>query len=77
LILKKEKINQRSTLTLEGKMEKQFKQFLRIKEAAEKLGVSPSTLRRWVDKKIIKAVRSYQNAHRRFPLSEIQRLLSQ
>jgi excisionase family DNA binding protein len=58
-------------------MEKQEEQFLKIREAAKRLGVSPSTLRRWVDKKIIKAVRSYQNAHRRFPLSEIQRLLSQ
>jgi len=57
-------------------MEKQEEQFLKIREAAKMLGVSPSTLRRWADKKIIKAVRSYKNAHRRFPLSEIQRLLS-
>ena len=58
-------------------MREQNNKLLRIKEAAERLGVSPSTLRRWADKKIIKAVRSYKNAHRRFPLSEIQRVLSQ
>jgi excisionase family DNA binding protein len=58
-------------------MKKQEEQFLKIREAAKMLGVSPSTLRRWADKKIIKAVRSYKNAHRRFPLSEIQRVLSQ
>jgi len=75
--LKKVKLKIGSLLIQKIKMREQNNKLLRIKEAAERLGVSPSTLRRWADKKIIKAVRSYKNAHRRFPLSEIQRVLSQ
>jgi excisionase family DNA binding protein len=57
-------------------MKKQTKQFLKILEAAERLGVLASTLRRWSNKNIIKAVRSYPRAHRRFPLYEVEKILS-
>jgi excisionase family DNA binding protein len=54
-------------------MEKQIKQFLNIKEVAEKLGVSPSTIRMWGKKGIIKTVRIYSRVNRRFLLSEIEK----
>jgi excisionase family DNA binding protein len=57
-------------------MKNQSQQFLRIKEAAKKLGISPSTLRRWADKNIVKVVRGYSKGHRRFLLSEIEKFLS-
>jgi excisionase family DNA binding protein len=57
-------------------MKNQNQRFLRIREASEKLGISPSTLRRWASKNIVKVVRSYPRAHRRFSLSEVEKLLS-
>lgn len=42
-------------------------------EAAEALGVSTSTLRRWSDSGRIRAIRT-SGGHRRFPVGEIQRL---
>ncbi|MDX6714703.1 MAG: hypothetical protein QOH30_1261 [Baekduia sp.] len=44
-------------------------------EAAEALGLSTSTLRRWADSGRIRAVRT-AGGHRRFPVSELQRLKS-
>jgi diguanylate cyclase (GGDEF)-like protein/excisionase family DNA binding protein len=44
-------------------------------EAADALGVSTSTLRRWADSGRIRAVRT-AGGHRRFPVSELQRLKS-
>ncbi|MDX6729142.1 MAG: hypothetical protein QOK49_3947, partial [Baekduia sp.] len=44
-------------------------------EAADALGVSTSTLRRWADSSRIRAVRT-AGGHRRFPVSELQRLKS-
>jgi len=46
---------------------------LTLKEAAERLGVHPATLRRWADRGDVD-VRLTAGGHRRFPLSEIERL---
>jgi len=46
---------------------------LTLKEAAERLGVHPATLRRWADNGDVQ-VRLTPGGHRRFPLSEIERL---
>ncbi|MCW3003260.1 MAG: hypothetical protein JWQ20_2558 [Conexibacter sp.] len=44
-------------------------------QAADALGISTSTLRRWADSGRIRAVRT-AGGHRRFPVSELQRLKS-
>lgn len=46
---------------------------LSISDAAEKIGVSSDTIRRWEKKGLIKSVRSEQN-HRLFSMDEIQRI---
>jgi len=46
---------------------------LTLGEAAEALGLSTSTLRRWADAGRIQAIRT-SGAHRRFPTREVQRL---
>lgn len=46
---------------------------LSISDAAEKIGVSSDTIRRWEKKGLIKSVRSEQN-HRLFSIDEIQRI---
>ena len=45
-------------------------------EAAEALGISTSSLRRWADTGRIRALRT-AGGHRRFPVSEIQRISAQ
>jgi putative resolvase len=45
---------------------------LGITEAAELLGISPTTLRRWVEDGTVKAVK-LPSGHRRFEVSEIER----
>jgi len=47
-----------------------------LKEAAERLGVHPVTLRRWAESGKIESVRT-PGGHRRFPESELQRLTKQ
>ncbi|MDA0181613.1 EAL domain-containing protein [Solirubrobacter phytolaccae] len=47
-----------------------------LSEAAEALGVSASTLRRWADADRIEAIRT-PGGHRRFPVSEVRRLSQQ
>lgn len=47
-----------------------------LSEAAEALGVSASTLRRWADTARIEAIRT-PGGHRRFPVSEVRRLSRQ
>ena len=49
--------------------------FLRISEAAEYLGVSPNTLRNWVDAGKIVAVRHPVNDYRLFKREELDALL--
>jgi excisionase family DNA binding protein len=47
-----------------------------LSEAAEALGVSASTVRRWADADRIEAIRT-PGGHRRFPVSEVRRLNQQ
>ena len=47
-----------------------------LKQAANRLGVHPTTLRRWADQGDILVVLT-PGGHRRFPSSEIERLLNQ
>lgn len=49
--------------------------FVTVNEAAEKLGVSPDTVRRWEKKGLIKATRSEHN-YRLFNLAEVERIHS-
>lgn len=51
------------------------KRLLRIKEAAEMLGVTPLTLRRWDDKGILKAIRIGTRKDRRYDLEELEKLI--
>lgn len=51
--------------------------FLRISEAAEYLGVSPNTLRNWVNAKKILAVRHPVNDYRLFKREDLDALLKQ
>ena len=47
-----------------------------LSHAAEAIGVSPSTLRRWADAGRLKSVRT-GGGHRRFPASEVRRLTAE
>ena len=47
-----------------------------VGEAAKELGVSPSTVRNWVEKGYLMAVR-LPSGHRRIPESELTRMLAQ
>lgn len=51
--------------------------YLRISEAAEYLGVSPNTLRNWVNGGKIAAVRHPVNDYRLFKLEDLDALLKQ
>lgn len=51
------------------------KQFA-IKEAADFLGVSIDTLRRWDDKGKLKSLRKKQSEHRRYPLAQLEEFLT-
>lgn len=50
---------------------------VRIKNAAELLGVSTQTIRNWVDVGLLQAIRHPVNGYRLFKTSDIQNLLSQ
>ena len=54
-----------------------LKDFLRISEAAEYLGVSPNTLRNWVNAGKIAAVRHPVNDYRLFQREDLDALLKQ
>ena len=51
--------------------------YLRISKAAEYLGVSPNTLRNWVNAKKIAAIRHPVNAYRLFKREDLEALLHQ
>jgi len=48
---------------------------LRIKEAAELLGVNPETLRRWDNQGRLQAVRMGKRKDRRYKLEDLQRFI--
>lgn len=48
---------------------------LRIKEAAELLGVNPQTLRRWDNEGRLKAVRIGKRQDRRYKSEDIQKIV--
>lgn len=48
---------------------------LRIKEAAELLGVNPQTLRRWDNEGHLKAVRIGKRKDRRYKAEDIQKIV--
>ena len=54
-----------------------LKDFLRISEAAEYLGVSPNTLRNWENARKIVAYRHPVNSYRLFKQEELDGLLGQ
>lgn len=48
---------------------------LRIKEAAELLGVNPQTLRRWDNEGRLKAVRIGKRQDRRYKVEDLQKII--
>jgi len=51
------------------------KKLLRIKEAAEMLGVNPETLRRWDNEGRLKAVRLGKRKDRRYKEEDIKKII--
>lgn len=49
---------------------------LRIKEAAEMLGINPETLRRWDNQGRLQAVRLGKRKDRRYKLEDLQKLIN-
>ena len=49
-------------------------EFIRIGQAADQLGVSVATVRRWIDCGLVEAIRLPTNRERRVPTKEVQRL---
>jgi excisionase family DNA binding protein len=62
--------------TRHGRREQMALSLLRVSTAAERFGVHPSTVRNWVAKGYIHAVR-LPSGHRRIPESEVTRLLGE
>ena len=56
---------------------RKLKNFLRISEAAEYLGVSPNTLRNWENAGKVVAVRHPVNGYRLFKRKDLDALLKQ
>ena len=54
-----------------------LRDFLRISEAAEYLGVSPNTLRNWVNAGKVAAIRHPVNDYRLFQREDLDALLKQ
>lgn len=50
---------------------------LRIKEAAEILGVNPETLRRWDNEGRLKAVRIGKRQDRRYKIEDIKKIIEE
>ncbi len=53
------------------------KKLLRLKEAADMLGVNPETLRRWDNDGILKAIRVGNRGDRRYKVEEIEKKIKQ
>ena len=56
---------------------KKFNDYLRIKAAAQLLGVTENTLRNWENKQKMKVYRHPQNRHRLYDKDDLEQLLSQ
>jgi len=50
---------------------------LRIKEAAEMLGINPETLRRWDNQGRLQAIRIGKRKDRRYKLEDLQKVINQ
>ena len=48
---------------------------LRIKDAAEMLGINPETLRRWDNQGRLKAIRIGKRKDRRYKLEDLQKII--
>jgi len=48
---------------------------LRIKDAAEMLGINPETLRRWDNQGRLKAIRMGKRKDRRYKLEDLQKII--
>ena len=48
---------------------------LRIKEAAEMLGINPETLRRWDNQGRLQAIRLGKRKDRRYKLEDLQKII--
>lgn len=48
---------------------------LRIKEAAEMLGINPETLRRWDNQGRLQAIRMGKRKDRRYKLEDLQKII--
>lgn len=55
---------------------KRFDEYMRIKEAAEFLGVTPNTLRNWEKEDKIKVYRNPQNSYRLYKKEDLEQLLN-
>lgn len=55
---------------------KRFDEYMRIKEAAEFLGVTPNTLRNWEKENKIKVYRNPQNSYRLYKKEDLEQLLN-
>jgi DNA-binding transcriptional MerR regulator len=56
---------------------KKFNDYLRIKDAANFLGVTENTLRNWEHKQKIAVYRHPQNRHRLYDKNDLELMLSQ
>lgn len=54
---------------------KKIDEYMRIKEAAEFLGVTPNTLRNWEKEQKIKVYRNPQNQYRLYKREDLEKLL--
>lgn len=55
---------------------KRIDEYMRIKEAAAFLGVTPNTLRNWEKEKKIKVYRNPQNSYRLYKKEDLEQLLN-
>jgi len=55
--------------------EEKLSKLIKIKDVAELLGVTKTTLRRWDKEGKLKAIRIGQRGHRKYPKTEIERII--